>query len=110
MVIRQLVKEGVKGKFVCLPVLRGWQSLSPVLCLPPAIAGTEKLLHKGWSFSFQQCMCITRPWDYFSGVGELILCVHLYFWPWRGLEVESGAAGARVKPSNYPSVFVELCL
>lgn len=43
MVIRQLVKEGVKGKFVCLPVLRGWQSPSPVLCLPPDIAGTEKL-------------------------------------------------------------------
>lgn len=48
-------------------------------------------------------------WDCFSGVGELILCVHLCHWPWRGLEVDSGAAGGLVKPSNYPSVFVQLC-
>lgn len=37
MAIRQLVREGVKGKFVCLPVLRGWRggagNLRPLCCV-----------------------------------------------------------------------------
>lgn len=37
MAIRQLVKEGVKGKFVCLPVLRGLGvgagNLCPLCCV-----------------------------------------------------------------------------
>lgn len=65
MAIRQLVKEGVKGKFVCLPVWWGWrgdwQSPSLVLHLPPAIAGTEKHCCSGygifgvaWGWAFKQ--------------------------------------------------------
>lgn len=46
MAIRQLVKEGVKGKFVRLLARWGrrwgWQSPSLLLHLPPAVAGTAK--------------------------------------------------------------------
>lgn len=121
MAIRQFVKEGVKGKFVCLPVLGRAGNLSPVLHLPPATAGTERLYctsdghfsvtqgwvlkqqsKSSWFFPSQQRVCITRPWNCCAGTvlvggGELMLGMHLCCWPWRGLEADSGATGDQSK-------------
>lgn len=134
MAIRQLVREGVKGKFVCLPVLRGGLAIS-VPCAASASCYCwhwKAPLHKLWYFlnnsgvgaqaaeqiglfSCQQCMCINRPRDCcagtFSGVGgadPLCASLPLALGGFRGGML--GLLGPRVKPSNYSSVFLDLCL